>query len=1177
MEYTYQRTAASESDAQEVPPEIGEVQTSDYIVLLFALDTYFRYVQETTGSDETEDAVASEGLKLFRFVDRAVGSTVQAFLRQGINSPPAVAFLEAAFSSAMTPDGVAKRAYKIRGLLTRGGPAVVKHVFGTTLKARRAVAEALDAVRMDDPDAALAKLSVLDLRNNRLEAWIDLASDTAVPKAPPVMSAVAEAATVATQAIPNLQAQQAIQDGTRPGSSVTQVASVAKTTALADVEAQATKAAAKVISKSGEEDRPLTRSEVIGVATAVAAASKAEPTDLSNVPRAFINGGRPLDPEQMAAALTDGRVLVAAGAGSGKSTTLISRVGFLVQDRKVPPNRILVCTFAAKAADELKTKINKKLGGEFVKTKENPGGMAVGTMHSVFYGMVRKYGNAEEKAMLAFPRLIADAKKGQKNIPPSSLSRAIMGIWKECGPESLANLTGFPVEWFKKIPKAKEVGLYLNKWRGNEITLADAKGLVRSEKEAQAYAWYILYSGLKGDLGPRWLPPCGPVKSFSGFTSKYRKTGERLGDMDDMLSVFRDILVRDPMARKEVQETYDYLHVDECQDANKLQHTILKLMSEHITDGNDGKSLWMVGDYRQAIYQFRGGDPELFAELYGQEGWKTRLIQTNYRCQPEIVEHANALISNNPQPIPMDARANPSTARGQASIRVETPADDTVAAISTIGRAREAIDNGSRPRDFAVLARTNAELNAFETACVINEIPYVRRGGRGFLEAPEARAVLGYMQLAQASSYESKKQALIDVLMKPDRGLFGLRRDDVEKIVDDTLDSVAQLQRLDVKMIDPEVLLGPKYVKSLADGLKRPMYEKMVFGPQDEWKYKKAVDSMAAQLPSILKDIKTVRMAADSGMDTEELINTILEFKASYPMWDKDKRQEVMKTMSLREQITEDVALFSDAEEGETDEEAAPEVPEVDEQGNPVVKPKNANPAAGLGAVQFLYELMKPTDVDVKSGTNPTTATGFMAKMDRFAKSAGTLKVDLFKWEAEQAQKPEGEREEKPNALTLSTVHAVKGLEWPNVSVMMPEGKFPMVPKPKKGERPPTPEEEQANMVAERNLAYVALTRAATNLEVLCPSMVGNRKAGVSPFVFEADLVAGENVKKPGMSADGTVEEEVPFESIDDTGFEEVDFTKTAEDYAVGPDDAVPSSAWKVDPPVAIPLDPWKA
>jgi hypothetical protein len=125
--------------------------------------------------------------------------------------------------------------------------------------------------------------------------------------------------------------------------------------------------------------------------------------------------------------------------------------------------------------------------------------MAVGTMHSVFYGMVRKYGNAEEKAMLAFPRLIADAKKGQKNIPPSSLSRAIMGIWKECGPESLANLTGFPVEWFKKIPKAKEVGLYLNKWRGNEITIADAKGLVRSEKEAQAYAWYILYSGLKGE------------------------------------------------------------------------------------------------------------------------------------------------------------------------------------------------------------------------------------------------------------------------------------------------------------------------------------------------------------------------------------------------------------------------------------------------------------------------------------------------------------------------------------------------------------------------------------------------------------------------------------------------------------------------------------------------------
>ncbi len=96
-------------------------------------------------------------------------------------------------------------------------------------------------------------------------------------------------------------------------------------------------------------------------------------------------------------------------------------------------------------------------------------------------------------------------------------------------------------------------------------------------------------------------------------------------------------------------------------------------------------------------------------------------------------------------------------------------------------------------------------------------------------------------------------------------------------------------------------------------------------------------------------------------------------------------------------------------------------------------------------------------------------------------------------------------------AITLSTVHSVKGAEWKNVTVLMPQGIFPLERKRKPDEPPPDPVEEAARIKSERNLAYVALTRAAKNLEILCPG-----EKGMSPFVHEAGLHAGQNVEKPG-------------------------------------------------------------
>jgi ATP-dependent exoDNAse (exonuclease V) beta subunit len=110
-----------------------------------------------------------------------------------------------------------------------------------------------------------------------------------------------------------------------------------------------------------------------------------------------------------------------------------------------------------------------------------------------------------------------------------------------------------------------------------------------------------------------------------------------------------------------------------------------------------------------------------------------------------------------------------------------------------------------------------------------------------------------------------------------------------------------------------------------------------------------------------------------------------------------------------------------------------------------------------------------------------------------------------------------------------AVVHnSVKGAQWKNCYVSMPKGKFPFEPPVKPGAPPPPPEQTEEEMASERRLGYVALTRAAKNLTVICPASVGGKAAGVSPFVAESGLQVGENVPKPGAeTADDEVDETI--------------------------------------------------
>jgi superfamily I DNA/RNA helicase len=1477
---TYDRRAAEPVHETE---DVGELEVAEWIILLLAYDTYFRTFKEKTGIKDPVDPVIQKGVGLLRTIGNQHGDSFHAFLAEHMPTPSLKTMLAKAFRLGATRQGLPRQALQIRMVLSRGGTGVVRKVFKTN-RAIQEVKTAISASQFDDGAAALDKFGVLSVRNGRIRAWIDLAAKTA--GAGSFQNAVDVANVAVEDEAKDLALDRAKKVDAPLVSEETHVAAQEHTDRLVTIQQTATEAAKKALDISGEPDVPPTKSEVIGIATAAAAAATVAVDD-TNIPETL----KKLDPEQRDAALTNGKVLVAAGAGAGKSTTLVARVSHLVKNSNVSPSRILACSFNTKAADELKQKLAKALG------PETGSRVIVGTMNSLFNSFIvgnpktgfAGFGTLEEKGMLTGNRLISDNRSSGgpqqraesddeirgKKPTPLNMSVAIRGIWSGCSPEVLAAHLHVDQKLFEEgPPKAKQMNTYLSKWQGNDVSLEQARSTATRPDEIKASFWYELYLGLKGDLGRAWRPPCGTeTKPFQKFMGDFRKGGERLGDMNDQIKILRDILKRDPSARKALQDKFDHLLVDECQDLNSVQHEVFDYMSEHIDCHDKNRSIWMVGDdkqcpssmtpiqtpkgdvlakdlrtgdevfawrngqlkaqtvtvskstwncgfkistesgkvltvspnhkmwatapelqphqvatylmfrsdlgfrvgitskgqkgagylgslagrafqekaekmwvlsvhddreaakfeetsislrygiptlvfngvhrglnqdrinatfdsfgkngaklledqhleldlphwiskgyakhgrdrrvvqllahapkfslvrfewsrnaqgenpltealkeysyeetgrdrfrlrksfanYREAqtfavglarkadallnhtlstpegalqkvtasiilpgmrvpvldgetllleevvhvskvedlefinlevndasnffgggilssnsIYQFRGAKPEKFTALHKDPCWQTKMIRTNYRCEPEIVETANRLIANNPDQIPMEARGNPAKTRGEASIVLDMPDSNATAAITTIGRVRKDMDQASaRPEDYAVLSRTNNELNDFETACIINEIPYVRRGGKGFLDAPESKAILSYMDLAGGTDYEKKQESLCHALLHPDHGVF-MGPGDCEKAVKSALDDVARRERVPITGVDPtELLRNRQYARILADNLKRKYKIAIVNSmkgniSKGEWLYNKVVDELTEEVMDMGRQVNGVSdILVNPEAKTTDLFEYILDnVKGTKKFWDKDKRQQVTESQSLREHISDRMALFDEDEEQVDDTEE--EKPEIGEGGVPTVAPVTDKPeeGKGLGAVQFLYALMTPNKNDQDSATDPEKAEGFQKKLTRYAEIAKKLRIDPKKWAAEQRNITDPKlRQEKPPAITLSTIHSVKGMEWPNVTVMIPKGKFPMERKPKPGEPPPDPEEQAKELKAERNLAYVAVTRAAKNLEIhAIPDP--KRKPGTPPtfsiFVNELALKPGENVPKEG-------------------------------------------------------------
>ncbi len=382
----------------------------------------------------------------------------------------------------------------------------------------------------------------------------------------------------------------------------------------------------------------------------------------------------------------EGPCLVLAGAGSGKTRTLIYRLAFLLE-RGVPPQNILLMTFTNKAAREMRDRAEMLL-------KYTPKGLWSGTFHHIGnrtlrmfapeVGFKRDYGILDERDSRD---LIKSCMKKQNN----SDSR-------------------------ERFPKPSVVQSIISFSVNTNKTVED----VISER----YPYFMKFSG--------------EMEGIKELYDKKKKSSNSM-DYDDLLVKWRWVLENVPAARKRFTEKMRYIMVDEYQDTNHIQADIVDILASF------HRNVLVVGDDAQSIYSFRGARVEnilTFPERFDD----TRIfrIETNYRSTPEILHLANDSLQNNDNQFNKELRAvNPCMKKPAL---VETK--DLYAQASFVAqRVLEMRGEGVEMKNIAVLFRAHYQSAELEMELVKRGIPYIVRGGIRFFEQAHIKDVLSYLKL----------------------------------------------------------------------------------------------------------------------------------------------------------------------------------------------------------------------------------------------------------------------------------------------------------------------------------------------------------------------------------------------------------------------------------------------
>lgn len=554
-------------------------------------------------------------------------------------------------------------------------------------------------------------------------------------------------------------------------------------------------------------------------------------------------------PQREAVTTVEGPIMIIAGAGSGKTRVLTYRIAFLVE-QGIDPFQILALTFTNKAAREMKERISKVIGETDARS------LWMGTFHSVFARILRA-----ESDKLGYPSNFSiydtdDAK---------SLLKTIIN---ELG---LDDKTYKASTVYNRISSAKNALITAAAYEKNEVLKAEDEE-ARRPRMAEIYA---LYSG----------------RCFKASAM----------DFDDLLLKTYELFLRFPEVLYKYQNRFQFLLVDEFQDTNFAQYSIVKQLAALY------QNICVVGDDAQSIYAFRGANIQNILDFeQDYPDLRTFKLEQNYRSTQCIVEAANHIIANNRGQIPKTVWTQNEKGNKIKLYRAMTDNEEGQFVASSI---HETHLREHTPHDqFAVLYRTNAQSRALEEALRKLNVPYRIYGGLSFYHRKEIKDLLAYIRVVINPADE---EALKRIINYPARGI-----------------GKTTLDKLFVAASDNDISLWEvlENIESLGLGLgvgiraKIEDFRFMILRFQGALMNANAYDlaTEIAQNSGLLQDLYTDKSPEGVSRyeNILELLNGIKEFA--------DREENLPDGRPILPAFMEDVALLTDADE--TDDDNTPKV-----------------------------------------------------------------------------------------------------------------------------------------------------------------------------------------------------------------------------------------------------------
>ena len=423
------------------------------------------------------------------------------------------------------------------------------------------------------------------------------------------------------------------------------------------------------------------------------------------------------DKQHEAVVNTEGPCLVIAGAGSGKTKVLTHKIANLIE-KGVKPWNILAITFTNKAANEMKARVQNLIGDDEAKD------MWIGTFHSICVRILRRTIDAIgfDKSFVIFDT------SDQKSIIKACLKELDID-------DKMFSERSVQCEISNAKNEMLEPAEYARKYSGD----------FRRDKIAEIYSLY----------------------------QKKLKANNAI-DFDDIINYTIRVLTESPEALEYYSDKFHYVLVDEYQDTNKAQFTLITMLAARY--GN----ITVVGDNDQGIYSFRGADISNILN-FERDFPGTRIIklEQNYRCTQNILDVANAVIKNNETKYEKKLWTQNDKGTKVKMHKADNEYDEATYIVENINRLKR--EEYYKNSDFAVLYRMNTQSRSIEDILRREDIPYKIVGGLKFYERKEIKDAIAYLRLIQNPADNLSLKRIIN---EPKRGIGKASLENIEEIAD---------------------------------------------------------------------------------------------------------------------------------------------------------------------------------------------------------------------------------------------------------------------------------------------------------------------------------------------------------------------------------------------------------